>query len=156
MSEVSWHDAPADATLWGVYGPECFPTFFACRLSDHPSHGRLIWGFSVHEGDVGFRTLGRGCDWAEEHHLRLFLTRSAAFAHIASKFPSPPAIQDPEGALETISQALREVAHAQRSGSAWYTKGHGGLYQQVDMWAKRGFEAVETLRRVLPLASRLG
>lgn len=88
--EVTWATAPIGETLWGVYGPDCFPTVFACRLKDYPGAGRAIWGFSVYRRQRGFRTLGTGKDWAEKNGLRLFLTRAAAFSHIASLFPPPP------------------------------------------------------------------
>lgn len=88
--QVSWEQAPTGVELWGVYGPDCFPTVFACRLRDYGCAlpPRVIWGFSVHEGEPGFRTLGVGREWAEEHRLRLFTTRGAAFAHIARYFVS--------------------------------------------------------------------
>lgn len=88
--EVTWATAPIGETLWGVYGPDCFPTVFACRLRDYPGAGRAIWGFSVYRRQRGFRTLGTGKDWAEKNGLRLFLTRAGAFNHIASLFPPPP------------------------------------------------------------------
>lgn len=45
-------------------------------------------------------------------------------------------------ALSTCQQALLEVAHAQQCGSGWYTKGESGLRRQVDMWVRRGSEAI--------------
>lgn len=84
--ETTWEDAPADVTLWGVYGPDCFPTVFACRMHDYFWHGRAIWGFSNYEGQRGFRTLGAAKAWADKNRLRLFLTRMAAFEHVASLF----------------------------------------------------------------------
>lgn len=86
--EVGWWDAPAGAVLWGVYGPACFPTVFACKLRDYVEGGRAIWGFSVYEGKPGFRTLGVSVAWAEEHALRLFTSREAAFEHITKLFSS--------------------------------------------------------------------
>jgi hypothetical protein len=88
---VDWDDAPFDTTLWGVFGSDCFPTIFACQIKNHPQAGRVIWGFSVHEGEPGFRTLGTGAEWAEEHDLCLFRTREAAFAHVAGLFDPAPA-----------------------------------------------------------------
>lgn len=86
--EIAWSAAPADVTLWGVYGSDCFPTVFACRLKDydHNLPPRAIWGFSIYEGKPGFRTLGVGREWADEHRLRLFSTREDAFAYIADLF----------------------------------------------------------------------
>lgn len=46
-------------------------------------------------------------------------------------------------ALKTAQQALLEVRHAQSVGCEWYTKGHSGLYQQVEMWSRRGLEAIK-------------
>ncbi len=146
---VSWRRAPADVTLWGVYGAACFPTVFACQLNDHPESGRVIWGYSVYEGEPGFRTLGRCRDWADEHDLRLFLTRGDAFAHVATGFPDPPPGQEVREALETAAQALREVAHAQSQGSRWYTKGEAGLYSHVDHWVRRGLKATNDALRDL-------
>lgn len=83
---VSWEAAPLDTTIWGVYGPDCFPTVFACKINNHPQCGRTIWGFSVYEGEPGFRTLGQSSAWAEEHDLCLFLTKEAAFDHVAGLF----------------------------------------------------------------------
>lgn len=84
--EVGWWDAPAGAVLWGVYGPTCFPTVFACKLRDYSGGERAIWGFSVYEGQPGFRTLGVSEAWAEEHALRLFTSRVIAFNYIAGLF----------------------------------------------------------------------
>jgi len=53
---------------------------------------------------------------------------------------------DKSNALETLEQTLREVRHAQSSGANWYTRGASGLYQQVAMHVRRGFEAIAILR----------
>jgi hypothetical protein len=34
MSDFTWENAPTDTVLWGVYGPSCFPTVFACLITD--------------------------------------------------------------------------------------------------------------------------
>lgn len=86
MKPINWDDAPLDTALWGVYGPDCFPTVFACKLHHASGYGRAIWGFSVYRRKPGFRTLGEGREWADRHKLRLFASREAAFAHIASLF----------------------------------------------------------------------
>lgn len=95
-SELHWNTAPTGVTLWGVYGPECFPTVFACQLRDYFWHERAIWGFSNYEGEPGFRTLGVNKAWADQHELRLFATREAAFAHISSLFPAQQAEASPQ------------------------------------------------------------
>ncbi len=41
-------------------------------------------------------------------------------------------------ALKESRHALYEVSHAQSLGAKWYTKGESGLYQQVNMWVKKG------------------
>lgn len=92
MSAISWNNAPANTPLWGVYGNPCFPTVFACMLKDYPQSDlmeahRAIWGWSLYRRKGGYRTLGTGKKWADEHGLRLFLTRDAAFTHIANYFP---------------------------------------------------------------------
>jgi len=46
--------------LWCIYGPDCFPTIFCCKILNHPSCGPTVWGYSVYEGEPGFRTLGQG------------------------------------------------------------------------------------------------
>lgn len=94
-NELSWDTAPTGETLWGVFGAECFPTVFACRLRDYFWHGRAIWGFSNHEGVPGFRTLGVDKAWAVKNGLRLFATREDAFAHISSLFPAQQAEASP-------------------------------------------------------------
>ena len=51
--------------------------------------------------------------------------------------------------IKTIQQTFMEVAHAQHNGSAWYTKGDSGLYQQVSMWLGRGQAALDDLEKQL-------
>ena len=51
--------------------------------------------------------------------------------------------------IKTIQQTFMEVAHAQHNGSAWYTKGDSGLYQQVSMWLGRGQAALADLEKQL-------
>jgi len=104
MGEIAWSSAPADTTLWGVYGPDCFPTIFACRLNDHPTSGRVIWGFSIYEGKPGFRTLGRGRDWADERRLRLFPSREEAFAYVAALLPAESGAGDRQGSEANTSE----------------------------------------------------
>ena len=51
--------------LWCIYGPDCFPTMFCCKIIAHPTCGPTVWGYSVYEGEPGFRTLGQGlAKWA--------------------------------------------------------------------------------------------
>lgn len=83
---VAWDDAPLDVELWGVYGPECFPTVFACKMNDC-TRVRALWGFSIHEGEPGYRTLGVGKDWAGLNDLKLFTSQAAAFYHLTHLFP---------------------------------------------------------------------
>ena len=61
--------------LWCIYGPNCFPTIFCCKILNHPTCGPMIWGYSVYEGEPGFRTLGENLErwttairemWAED------------------------------------------------------------------------------------------
>ena len=52
-------------------------------------------------------------------------------------------------ALNTVEQALREVQHAQSVGASWYTRGSSGLYGQVAMWVRKGFEAIAAAKTVL-------
>jgi len=49
-------------------------------------------------------------------------------------------------ALKTAHQALLEVRHAQQVGPEWYTRGAGGLFQQVRMWVDRGLDAINKAR----------
>lgn len=85
LDPIPWEDAPLDTPLWAVCGSRAFPTVFACRLSNKTGP-RVIWGFSTHEGVPGYRTLGRGVDWAMERAALLFTTRTAAFAYIEALF----------------------------------------------------------------------
>lgn len=88
--------APLDVPLWGVYGPDCFPTVFACKVKFYPdgymgsslkAH-RAVWGWSVYRRKGAYRTLGSGQEWADKHDLWLFTSRQDAFDYIASLFPS--------------------------------------------------------------------
>lgn len=110
--------APTDIQLWGVYGPDCFPTVFACKLKDYPDAHRAIWGYSVYEGEPGYRTLGvdvdKGSVWPRDRNLRLFRYRQQAFDYIASLFPepdalSPPSALDGEGVVERLEEAAQRV-----------------------------------------------
>jgi len=49
-------------------------------------------------------------------------------------------------AVPTLDQFVSEVAHAQASGSSWYTRGAAGLYGQVDMWRRKAADALAALR----------
>jgi hypothetical protein len=51
--------------------------------------------------------------------------------------------------IKTMRQALCEVAHAQREGAGWYTRGSSGLYQQVSMWVRRGRDAAEAAEQLI-------
>jgi DNA repair exonuclease SbcCD ATPase subunit len=51
-----------------------------------------------------------------------------------------------DAALDTCSQMILEVAHAQRNGSDWYTKGESGLYRQVSMWIRKASDAINDAR----------
>jgi hypothetical protein len=85
---LAWEDAPLRQMLWAVTGPGCFPNVFACHLNTirNGDDARYIWGFSVHKGKPGFRTLGQNKAWADENSLLLFSTVGAAFAHITAYF----------------------------------------------------------------------
>ena len=51
-----------------------------------------------------------------------------------------------DAALDTCNQMILEVAHAQRSGADWYTKGGSGLHQQVSMWIRKASDAIKKAR----------
>jgi len=85
-AQVEWETAPLGVVLWGVYGPDCFPTIFPCKLRNYPVHGRAIWGFSIYRRKPSFRTLGTGKDWADKNGLRLFRSKTAAFAEVSRLF----------------------------------------------------------------------
>lgn len=104
-SPVSWDEAPVGVQLWGVYGNDCFPTIFACKMLDYPSGMRAIWGFSVYRRKPAYRTLGQNHAWAVACGLRLFLTREAAFASIAAYFPDDGAERVHTGPLSAASAA---------------------------------------------------
>lgn len=46
-------------------------------------------------------------------------------------------------ALKVAQQSLLEFSHAQESGPSWYTRGEQGMYSQVNLWLRRGLEAVQ-------------
>ena len=55
--------------LYCVYGVDCFPTIFSCKIHyiNTFGYGNIIWGYSVYKGEAGFRTLGREVDsWINE------------------------------------------------------------------------------------------
>ena len=52
--------------------------------------------------------------------------------------------------LSELNQTLLEIAHAQRNGPQWYTKGEDGMHQQVSMWLSRGFDALKRIDKTLP------
>jgi hypothetical protein len=60
--------------IWCVYGPDCFPTLFCCKiLKFRQKHitELVIWGYSIYEGKPGFRTLGATLNnWIEENKNR--------------------------------------------------------------------------------------
>lgn len=70
-------------TLWCVYGPDCFPTVFACQIIPH-GDGAAIWGYSVYRGKPGFRTLGRELSggWIEENDARFFDNQQEALNYL--------------------------------------------------------------------------
>lgn len=86
--DLDWDEAPLDVVLWCVYGPECFPTVFACKVKNHPDSGRTIWGFSVYRRQRGFRTLGTGKEWMLRNDALLFATQADAFSYISGLFPA--------------------------------------------------------------------
>lgn len=46
-------------------------------------------------------------------------------------------------ALKVAQQFLLEFSHAQESGPSWYTRGEHGMYSQVNLWLRKGLEAVQ-------------
>lgn len=87
MGEVDWDEAPLNERIWCVYGPECFPTVFACMIKDHPQCGRVIWGYSVYRRAKGFRTLGQGVEWMHRNDGKLFVSYEDASRYIEALFP---------------------------------------------------------------------
>ena len=80
----------------------------------------------------------------------------AAIAALEALSPPPVPDGDALKALDDIEQLIREVRHAQSVGSAWYTKGASGLYQQISMWLGKGHEAAKKLRQALHPAQPVG
>lgn len=82
-SEVLGVVMPVDATLeihrdkplWCIYGPDCFPTLFCCKILNHPEFGLTIWGYSVYRGEPGFRTLGRNLSGWMRDMLNMYSTK---------------------------------------------------------------------------------
>jgi hypothetical protein len=69
--------------IWCVYGPDCFPTLFCCKINAR--NGELtVWGYSVYRRSPGFRTLGvELTKWADERVAAFFAEHEAALAHLA-------------------------------------------------------------------------
>lgn len=67
-----YNPANFDKPLWCVYGPECFPTLFCCKILYLPSYGPIgpcVWGYSVYRRQPGFRTLGQSLkNWLANEH----------------------------------------------------------------------------------------
>jgi hypothetical protein len=58
-------------TLWCVHGFDCFPEIFCCMIRPHAEYGPIIWGYSVYEGEPGFRTLGMNVNtWMQELRVK--------------------------------------------------------------------------------------
>lgn len=83
--------APIDATLpeyfdvplWAVYGPDCFPTMFCCKVLDHDTCGLTLWGYSIYRRQPGFRTLGVDLrEWTAENKAKFFARQDDALAHL--------------------------------------------------------------------------
>jgi len=74
-----------DTPLWVVYGPDCFPTMFCCKVLNHPTCGLVIWGYSVYRRQPGFRTLGQSLQvWRDDHEKPKFFARQDnALLHLA-------------------------------------------------------------------------
>ena len=56
-------------------------------------------------------------------------------AHYEAKLADKDAeIAKQVAAIEVLGHMVMEVRHAQEVGAGWYTRGAGGLYQQVRLW----------------------
>ncbi len=83
--------APADVPIWMVYGPVSMPSLVCVRIKEYPPNyvkqgdpaSRAVWGYSVYKRKPGFRTLGVGRAWVEEHEARFFADQADALAHLA-------------------------------------------------------------------------
>ncbi len=54
-----------------------------------------------------------------------------------------------EEQVKVLRQTLLEVSAAQQCGSRWYTRGEGGLYQQISMWVRRGQDAINEIDKII-------
>lgn len=80
-----------DKPLWCIYGPDCFPSIFCCKVLYRPSYGNTgpcIWGYSVYRREPGFRTLGKRLgDWLQEQadkgKVRFFDDHEVAIKYLA-------------------------------------------------------------------------
>jgi len=86
--------APADVPLWCVYGHQFWPTMICCRIRDYPDGSRAMWGYSVYRRKPGFRTLGVGIEWADEHDCKFFVNQGDALAHIAMRTLPHPKVSE--------------------------------------------------------------
>lgn len=80
-----------DTPLWAVYGPDCFPTMFCCKVLNHPTCGLTIWGYSIYRREPGFRTLGQSLQvWRDDEGKRakFFARQDDALMHL-SKITTP-------------------------------------------------------------------
>jgi hypothetical protein len=59
-----------------------------------------------------------------------------------------PGGSDMQAALKDVAQAFLEFRHAQSVGPGWFTRGDAGLYNQVNMWLKRGADAVQRAQAI--------
>ena len=79
VTDPQYHGRP----LWCVYGPDCFPTLFCCKVTMGYDRSLNIWGYSVYRRQAGFRTLGLEVTaWAAKSDAVFFSEHSAAIAHI--------------------------------------------------------------------------
>ena len=73
-----------------------------------------------------------------------YLEASDVFVGPGGEYVSAVDYDKAIAALKVCHQALLEVMHAQEVGASWYTRGESGLYAQVRMWVRNGFEAIRS------------
>jgi len=78
------HQTIYGKVYWCVYGPDCFPTMFCCRIKNYPDASPAIWGYSVYRRVPGFRTLGQDVEeWSKGKNPRFFETQREALDLLA-------------------------------------------------------------------------
>jgi hypothetical protein len=72
-----------DQPLWCIYGYACFPQVICCKVN-MAGGAPTIWGYSVWNGEPGFRTLGLDVSAFSNRHemVRFFADKDIAMKYL--------------------------------------------------------------------------